>query len=115
MATTRMAAGSILGSVTDVANSISAVFNTVTDSVSMAHNYVKHQRSKQEETQLVDQINFRNRLVEDTAKENTKRQEEITNWLSNNEIRTQLYNKNHSQLLEAFAKYDASKSETKPS
>lgn len=109
MATARMAMGTALGTITDTAIAVSSVMTTASDSIGMVHNYVRHARNKQEETQLVDMLSFRDRLIEDTAKEATQRQEEILNYLHGNPERQRLYESAQARLVDAFQKFDQSK------
>ncbi len=102
MATVRMAAGSVLNVVTDVASVISNTSNTLSGAIAMAQTYVQRQSIKQQDNTKIELATHRQRLIEDTAMENTKRLESQKNYLTANSERAGLYEKEYNKLLALF-------------
>lgn len=77
MATARVAAGSVLDTVTAISNTASAAVNTVGDSILMLSAFVTKHRTMQTMSIKIELDSYENRLVEDTALETEKRRIEI--------------------------------------
>lgn len=67
MAKPALAAGAILSTVTNTAQTLSNVVNTVNDGVSILNGYVSRHRIMQQDKNVVELHNSRVRLIEDTA------------------------------------------------
>ena len=88
MATTRIAFGAVLSTVNDAAQSVSAIFGTVTEGIGMANTFVKNAAEQQRLRAVVDMDNFGERLTEEKAMEEALRKkqvEEFTNASKDNE------------------------------
>lgn len=106
MATARMAAGNVLGVVTDVANTISVTSNTIANGVGILNDMVQNLKNKRQESNLVEMISFRNNLMSDASLDAVKREEAIRSYIGNDESKQKSYNDFHSKLQEAFKLYD---------
>lgn len=106
MATARMAAGNVLGVVTDVANTISVTSNTIANGVGILNDMVQNIKNKRQESNLVEMISFRTNLMSDAALDAVKREENIRSYIGNDEGKQESYNSFHAKLEQAFEKYD---------
>lgn len=106
MATPKMAAGALLSTIADTAQSLSTVVNTVNDSISMAHDFVRTARTRQE---LMNRATIKNLPIivkEDIARQNVVRRKEINDWLKTSPELTEMY---QTALEEASALFDEPK------
>ncbi len=106
MATVRMAAGNLLGTIADTANTISTLANTVSGGVSILNDMVSNVRDKRRETTLVEMISFRDNLVNDASLDAVKREENIRNYIGNDPGKQQSFLKFQEKLQLAFEAYD---------
>ncbi len=67
-ANTRMTLGALLGAVTTSANAVSQSLNVVTDCIDMGQNAVSSMKRKQVFRNAVDDINYENDYLEQSAK-----------------------------------------------
>lgn len=67
MATTRIAASSLLDTVTKTANAVSLTVDTISSGIEMANSYVGRHRQQQVLTNQLELADFKSRLVSDTA------------------------------------------------
>lgn len=106
MASTRMAIGAVLGTINDAANTVSSVVNVVSDSAGMLNDYVKRQRTMQQDRTVIELKTFRTRLMEDTAKEQTIRTEALEDYFQGKTGRKECYLESYANLESLFAKSD---------
>jgi len=106
MATARMAAGNVLGVVTDVANTISVTSNTIANGVGILNDMVQNIKNKRQEGNIVEMISFRQTLIEDASLNAVKREENIRAYIGNDEGKQESYNKFTEKLNAAFVAYD---------
>lgn len=112
MATVRMAAGNLLGTVADTANAISTTMNTVAGGVSILNDMVNNIKNKRRESTLVEMISYRDNLINDASLDAVKREENIRSYIGNDEGKQKSFNDFHSKLEAAFENYDRKNSET---
>ena len=98
MANARIAAGSLLDTVTNTANMLSSTVNVMADSVNMLGSYVSKHRTMQDKRTLIELDNFENRLIEETTLENSKRKEKIDQYVAGNPERAQFVNDEYARL-----------------
>lgn len=67
MATARIAASSVLGTVTQVANTLTLTVDTISSGIEMANSYVGRHRQQQLLTNQLEVADFKSRLVSETA------------------------------------------------
>lgn len=103
MAKPAVAAGALLTTVANTANTLSNVVNTVNNSVSMLNSYVERQLIKQQDTATIDLEMSRIFLVEDNSREIARRNVELKKELSNPEFKA-CYDAAHAQLSALFKK-----------
>lgn len=84
MTTARNAAGSVLGTVEAVSNTISTTVNVIGDGVQMLGSYVKKHRTMQEKKTVVELHVFEKNLIKDTALETIKRNIELDKFVTAN-------------------------------
>jgi hypothetical protein len=106
MATARMAAGNVLGVVTDVANTISVTSNTIANGVGILNDMVQNLKNKRQESNLVEMISFRTNLMSDAALDAVKREENIRSYIGQDTAKQESYNQFHNKLEKAFETYD---------
>lgn len=106
MATVRMAAGNLLGTVADTANTISSVANTISGGVSILNDMVQNVKNKRREATLVEMISYRDNLMNDASLDAVKREENIKNYIGNDENKQKSFNDFHEKLEKAFVVYD---------
>lgn len=112
MATVRMAAGNLLGTVADTANAISTTMNTVAGGVSILNDMVNNIKNKRRESTLVEMISYRDNLINDASLDAVKREENIRSYIGSDEGKQKSFNDFHSKLEAAFEDYDKKNSET---
>lgn len=100
MANTRMTLGAVLGSVQEAATSVSATFNTVTKGVNMLNRYVSDAAEKQQVRSVIDMHDFKEKLVEEKAMEETMRKKQILEFTNQSEINKELYQASYNRLQE---------------
>lgn len=106
MATVRMAAGNLLSTVADSANTISTVMNTVSGGVGILNDMVQNVKNKRRESTLVEMISFRDNLINDASLDAVKREENIRSYIGNDEGKQTAFNNFHQKLENAFKAYD---------
>jgi len=106
MATARMAAGNVLGVVTDVANTISVTSNTIANGVGILNDMVINLKRKRQESNLVEMISFRDNLINDASLDAVKREENIRSYIGNDEAKQESFTKFHEKLTSAFETHD---------
>lgn len=106
MATVRMAAGNLLGTVADTANAVSTTMNTVAGGVSILNDMVNNIKNKRRESTLVEMISYRDNLINDASLDAVKREENIRSYIGNDEAKQKSFNDFHNKLNDAFQKYD---------
>src|SRR3982750_1338657 len=98
MATVRMAAGNLLGTIADTANTVSVLANTVSGSVSILNDMVQNVKNKRRESTLVEMISFRDNLINDASLDAVKREENIRSYIGNDEGKQNSFNQFHEKL-----------------
>jgi vancomycin resistance protein YoaR len=98
MANARIAASSLMDTVTNTANMLSSVVNVAADSVNMLGGYVSKHRIMQQKRTLIELDNFENILVEETTLANVKRHETIEQFVTENESRRTKWNAEYERL-----------------
>jgi hypothetical protein len=106
MATVRMAAGNMLSTVADTANTVSTVMNTVSGGVSILNDMVQNVKNKRREATLVEMVSFRDNLINDASLDAVKREENIRSYIGNDEAKQDVFNKFHEKLVNTFVAYD---------
>lgn len=109
MATTRMAVGSILGTVTDTANAVSDLVKTTGLGIGMLNNAVLNMSVDQKERQVAHRATFRSTIVREASMEIAKGNAEALAFCRESEDNKTLFETAQSQLLTAFENYDGSK------
>ena len=109
MATLRMAAGSMLGAVTDTANAASSVVSAISGSAGILNDYVTRARQNQQEAAVVHGISYRQNLMEDASIEAVKREENIRNYIGNDEGKKSSFSNFFTKLEQAFEVHDNKK------
>jgi hypothetical protein len=87
-ATTRMTFGTLLGTVTDAANSVSTTLKTVTLTVGMAHTYVEDAATKQKMQSIAERDTFAEQVSITLAMKEAERKDEVRNYCANNKEKT---------------------------
>lgn len=77
MATVRMAGGSVLSAISSTANSVITAVDSVNDSLSMIHNYVRYKKEEQELTYLLDRDDMKERALFASARKEAELKVEI--------------------------------------
>lgn len=79
-ATTRMTLGSVLGTVTDAANTVSTVLKTATLTVGMAHTYVEDAAIKQRMQSVAERDSFVEEVAISLAMKEAQRKKEVRDY-----------------------------------
>ena len=82
MATSRAALGSLLSTVTDTANAVSGIVNTISGGFDMANSFVRHHQSRQRLDQKLDTATYTERKLEELSLETAQRKASIAQTLS---------------------------------
>jgi hypothetical protein len=98
MANARIAASSLMDTVTNTANMLSSTVNVAADSINMLGGYVSKHRIMQQKRTLIELDNFDNQLLTETTLANAKRKQEIDAYLANNQNYTQFFNEEYQRL-----------------
>lgn len=97
MATSKAALGSVLSTVTDTANAISGVVNTISGGLDMANSFVRHQQVKQRFDQKADMADYKVRKLEEISLETAQRKQQIAQTLADPVLAT-YYNETYASL-----------------
>lgn len=97
MATSRAALGSVLSTVTDTANAISGVVNTISGGFDMANSFVRHHQVKQRIDQKLDMSTYTDRKIEELSIEAAQRKLNIEQTLADPALKD-YYNETYSKL-----------------
>lgn len=106
MANARMAAGGILGVITDVSNTLSTTSNTISNGVGILNDMVQNIKTKRQESNIVEMIGFRDTLIEEASIAAVKREENIRSYIGSDEVKQTAYNEYHAKLRDAFVTFD---------
>ena len=98
MANARLAASSLMDTVTNTANMLSSVVNVAADSVNMLGGYVSKHRTMQQQRTTIELDNFQNILIEETTMANLKRHELIADYVSAKPERAQKWDTEYERL-----------------
>lgn len=105
MATVRMAAGNLLGTVSDTANAISTTMNTVAGGISILNSKVQVMHQKQRIAGIAEIENFEEQLIKNSNLENVKLEETVRAYIGNDPEKQAAYNKYDEKLRAAIAKF----------
>ena len=100
MTTTRMTFGSVLGTSTSAATTVTSILDTATTAVGMATAFVDKAANEQRIRYAVDKEASKERIVEEAGIETLQRAERLKNIADKSEWHKQ-------QLSDALAKYSA--------
>lgn len=106
MANARMAAGGLLGVITDVSNTISTTSNTISNGVGILNDMVQNIKTKRQESNIVEMIGFRDTLIEEASIAAVKREENIRAYIGNDEGKQKSYTDYEAKLRNAFIQFD---------
>lgn len=106
MATVRMAAGNLLSTVADTANTVSTTMNTISGGVSILNDMVQNIKNKRREATLVEMISFRDNLINDASLDAVKREENIQQYIGNDENKKKSFEEFSEKLNQAFKTFD---------
>lgn len=84
-ATTRMTFGTILGTVTDAANTVSTTLKTATLAVGMAHTYVEDASIKQRMQSVAERSSFGEEVAINLAMKEAARKKEVRSYCADKE------------------------------
>lgn len=101
MAQARVAVGAVLSTVTDTANAISGVVNTISNTLDMANNFVRYQQNEQRENQKVAAHVASKRRRIDATVELAQLRKSVADMLSDPELTT-YYNEEFASLEAIF-------------
>lgn len=110
MASTRMAFGSILGTITNVADTISNSVNLISQGVDMGNRFVEMAQHDQKERQVIHRVTYRDTLVREASMEIAQSNKEVLAFTQESPENEQLFVQAQSTLLDAFKKFDDPKS-----
>ena len=91
--------GSLLSTVNQSANVITGGLNSAVLGMDMLNQRVREAHAAQTEKLILEASNRTNRVVEQFAKQEVVRREELTQWLGNDKARTNAYNSIRDDLL----------------
>lgn len=97
MAQARVAVGAMLTTVTDTANAVSGVVNTISGSLDMLNAFVRHQQTKQRFDQKADLQTYKKRRIEELSQESALRKKAISDLLQDPEVAS-YYNEAYTEL-----------------
>lgn len=98
MASSRIAFGSILATVSDTANAVSSIVNSATKSVGMLDTLVTEAATNQRIRAVVDREVFVDNLIRDSAMEAAEAGIKIEAFASKSPAHAELYTKAHSRF-----------------
>src|SRR5207237_10319719 len=93
MATVRMAAGSLLSTVSDTANAVSGIANTISGGVGILNSKVQTIMKKQQLSEVVELHNYETQLIKNSNLENVRLEETVRSYIGNDEAKKEAYNK----------------------
>jgi hypothetical protein len=103
-ATLRTTAGSVLGAINESASAIGSIFAAAGGTAAMLNVWVNDAQTKQRDRSLITMHSYRQRLIEDTAKENSLRRKEITTLFAQDEEFRKIYENEYQTLSGLFEK-----------
>ena len=109
MAQARVAAGAVLGTITDTAHAVSSVVNAVSGSLDMVNSFVRHQQEKQRFDQKLDLMDYHQRRIEEVSLIEGERRKKIADICKDPDLEG-YYN----QAFTRFSKLIPAEPETNP-
>lgn len=106
MATTRMALGALLGTVTDTAKAVSDLVTTCGDGIGMLHATVHQASDHQRQRHVADNVSFREELITESSLRIAATGAQALAFCRQGDDEAKLFEDAQSKLLEAFAKFD---------
>lgn len=111
MANIRTASGAALGTVTDLANTLSTTANTVSGGINILNDMVQNIKTKRQDANLVEMITYRDNLINDASVEAVKREEVIRTYIAEDTVKQEKFTEFHNKLTSAFKDHDKINSE----
>ena len=106
MATTRLAFGSVLGTVADTANTISDLVKTTGLGIGMVNKFVSEASVDQRERAVAHRATFRNSLIKEASMEIARSGKEVVDFMAESADNSALYLDAEATLKAAFAAFD---------
>jgi phage terminase large subunit-like protein len=106
MATARVALGSVLGTVSSLANAIGTTANTLTTGVDMVNDWATNARLNQRKRTALNEVHADKRMLTELTTEMTNLDIEIEEFCSKSVAHKELFNSNYAQLEAALAKFN---------
>ena len=106
MATARMAAGGVLGVITDVTNTISTTSNTISNSVAILNDMVDNLRTRRQKADVVNMKSYERNLLQDAATDQVKREEAIRMYIGEDKEKQKSYNEFYTELQKALEDHE---------
>jgi hypothetical protein len=103
MASPSVALNSVLSTVSDTANAVSGVVNTISNSLDMANSFVRAQQDKQRYTQKLDFEVYKEKRIEEISIETAERKKKIEDQCKDPTLAT-YYNETFAKLSALMAK-----------
>jgi len=97
MANARQAAGSVFSTISDTANAVSGIVNTISGGLNMANTFVRHQSTKQALDYEYDLNDYEERLIERLGTEEAERKKRISELCKDPEME-EYYNAAYARL-----------------
>ena len=107
MATTRMAFGAVLGTITDTAKAVSDLVTTAGDGIGMLHATVHQASQHQKQRHVADNVSFREELVTESSMRIAATGATALAFCRESDDNKQLFEDAQAKLLEAFATFDS--------
>jgi hypothetical protein len=103
MASSRLAIGSVLGTVASVANSIGTVADTITTGISMLNDTATAARERQLDTIAANKADYEDRIAEELGEEIMKRRIRIEELVATSPLHAKHYNEAYDKIKAAIA------------
>ena len=106
MASTRMAFGAVLGTITDTATAVSDLVTTLGDGIGMLHATVHHASNHQKQRHVADNVMFREELITESTMRIAQSGAVALEFCRQSEDNAKLFDDAQSKLLAAFEAFD---------
>tara|TARA_B100000949_G_C14101913_1_gene374490 strand:- start:343 stop:687 length:345 start_codon:yes stop_codon:yes gene_type:complete len=101
-ANARQTLSTLFGATTSAATAIGTTFDTVTDSVEIAHEFVANAKRQQKFRNLATSADFEQRTIEEIATTTAERRAQLEKRMSSDEDFAKHYKTAHQDLLKAI-------------
>lgn len=98
VSTARLTLGSVLGTVNEVATSVSSVFSTGTAAVGIVNRYVEDAATKQKIRSIIEMNDYSQKFREEKAMEATLRKKQIVQFCNESEENKELFKAEYDRL-----------------